>query len=435
MSCRYISESVLYHHGEQSLNQTIVSMAQDFVGSNNVNFLVPNGQFGTRLMGGKDSASPRYIYTYLHPITKYIFKEEDTSLLPPQQEEGVQIEPLFYLPILPTVLVNGAVGIGTGWSTNVCNHNPIEVADRLIAQLQGKTVEQPLYPWYRGFVGHIVVKEKGYQVCGNASWIDDHTFVITELPVSHWTQDYKRFLCDLVEQGDLITNFRENHTDTEVMFTITVKDERVEELKDREKLMKEFKLAGTLTTTNFILFNSRGHIHHYRDAEEIMDEFVEFRLPFYQQRRESLLNQLQKRRVMLQNKSRFVQSVIDGILTLRNKPIKVVMDEMEKMGFMKYGKDGEDPTFDYLLNIPLSGLTEERKAQLEAEKKEAERKEAVLKEKESKDLWIEDLEEFKANFLQMETKRLSELVQNQKKDGMHEAFTVDHYFKSQVRSE
>ena len=259
--------------------------------------------------------------------------------------------------------------------------------------------------------------------------------MITELPVGHWTQDYKRFLCDLVEQGDLITNFRENHTDTEVMFTITVKDERVEELKDREKLMKEFKLAGTLTTTNFILFNSRGHIHHYRDAEEIMDEFVEFRLPFYQQRRESLLNQLQKRRMMLQNKSRFVQSVIDGSLTLRNKPIKVVMDEMEKMGFMKYGKDGEDPTFDYLLNIPLSGLTEERKMQLEAEKKEAERKEAVLKEKESKDLWIEDLEEFKTNFLQMETKRLSELVQNQKKDSMHEAFTVDHYFKSQVRSE
>ena len=134
----YISETVLYHHGEQSLNQTIISMAQDFVGSNNLNFLVPNGQFGTRIMGGKDSASPRYIYTYLQPITKYVFREEDEPLLAKQEEEGVVIEPKHFLPILPTVLVNGATGLGTGWSTTICNHNPVEVVDRLIDRLLEK---------------------------------------------------------------------------------------------------------------------------------------------------------------------------------------------------------------------------------------------------------------------------------------------------------
>lgn len=149
----YISENVLYHHGEQSLNQTIVSMAQDFVGSNNINYLVPNGQFGTRIMGGKDSASPRYIYTYLHPISRYIFKEEDEPLLTQQEEEGMKIEPKQYLPILPTVLINGATGIGTGWSTTICNHNPIEVTDRLIDKLKGTGKTQPLQPWYRGFTG------------------------------------------------------------------------------------------------------------------------------------------------------------------------------------------------------------------------------------------------------------------------------------------
>ena len=426
-----MSESVLYHHGEQSLNQTIISMAQDFVGSNNMNFLVPNGQFGTRLMGGKDSASPRYIYTYLHPITKHVFKEEDSALLPSQEEEGVQIEPSYYLPILPTVLVNGAVGIGTGWSTNVCNHNPIEVADALIAQLRETRASHPLYPWYRGFVGKILKRENGYQVCGNVSWIDETTLAITELPVGRWTQDYKQFLCDLVEQGDVVTGFRENHTDTEVMFTVSVKKEKAAELKERERLMRELRLTGSLTTSNFILFDSKGHIHHYKDANEIMDEFVEFRLPFYQQRRENLMKQIDKKCKLLENKSRFMQLVIDGNLILHDRPIKKVISDMEALGLMKMGNDGETMTYDYLLNLPLNGLTEEKRKQLEVEMKEAKEKKAVLKEKKSKDLWIEDLEEFKSVFMELEAKRLSELVQS-KRNQSYEVFTIDHYKRSQV---
>ena len=128
---------MLYHHGEQSLNQTIVSMAQDYVGSNNLNLLQPNGQFGTRLLGGKDSASPRYIYTCLAPITHTIMKNEDESLLQAQYEEGIRIEPVCFLPVVPRVLINGATGIGTGWSTTIPNHNPIEIVDRMIMKLKG----------------------------------------------------------------------------------------------------------------------------------------------------------------------------------------------------------------------------------------------------------------------------------------------------------
>ena len=128
---------MLYHHGEQSLNQTIVSMAQDYVGSNNLNLLQPNGQFGTRLLGGKDSASPRYIYTCLAPITHTIMKNEDESLLHAQYEEGIRIEPVCFLPVVPMVLINGATGIGTGWSTTIPNHNPIEIVDRMIMKLKG----------------------------------------------------------------------------------------------------------------------------------------------------------------------------------------------------------------------------------------------------------------------------------------------------------
>ena len=65
----------MYHHRENLLAQTIIGMEQRFVGSNNLNLLVPSGQFGTRITGGKDSESPRYVYTFLWKYTKYIFKK------------------------------------------------------------------------------------------------------------------------------------------------------------------------------------------------------------------------------------------------------------------------------------------------------------------------------------------------------------------------
>ena len=131
----YVSEHTAYHHGEASLNGTIISMAQDFVGSNNVNLLVPSGQFGSRLLGGKDAASPRYIYTYLSPITRLIFKEEDDALCRYLVDEGQRIEPDYYLPIIPMVLVNGSEGIGTGYSTTIPNYNPVDIVNYIKSKL------------------------------------------------------------------------------------------------------------------------------------------------------------------------------------------------------------------------------------------------------------------------------------------------------------
>lgn len=395
----YISETVLYHHGEQSLNQTIVSMAQDFVGANNLNFLVPNGQFGTRIMGGRDSASPRYIYTYLQPITKYVFREEDDALLPRQEEEGVQIEPKHFLPILPTVLVNGATGIGTGWSTTICNHNPVEVVDRLIARLNGDASAEPINPWYRGFTGCFkrdpAARGQTFRVYGHCQWVDSTTLVIDELPVGRWTQDYKLFLCELLQQGKLISGFRENHTDTEVSFTVSVKEEAAKELlTNEEECMKAFKLVSTLSTSNFFLFNAEGHIQHYKDALEILDDFIAYRLPFYQQRKECLLRSISARKTELQNKAQFVQSVVDGEIQLKNRSMKSVVEELEQKGLQK-----ENGNFGYLLSMPLSQLTVEEKKDLETRKAEMEQKEAELEQKTSKDLWIDDLKEFRKTFL------------------------------------
>eukprot|EP00438_Fugacium_kawagutii_P007660 Skav232208 [mRNA] locus=scaffold2626:279727:292281:+ [translate_table: standard] len=157
----YVSEQAAYHHGEMSLSETIVGMAQDFVGSNNINLLMPQGQFGTRLQGGKDSASARYIYTRLAPITRAIFPQADDHVLDYLNEDGLSVEPRWYCPIIPMVLVNGVEGIGTGWSSSVPNFNPRDIINNLRRWLKGRTLEE-MTPWYAGFHGRIVKsKEDG----------------------------------------------------------------------------------------------------------------------------------------------------------------------------------------------------------------------------------------------------------------------------------
>jgi len=197
----YVSEHASYHHGEAALASTIVGMAQNFVGSNNIALLVPSGQFGTRLMGGKDAASARYIFTRLAPITRIIYHPDDDALLDYQDDDGQSIEPIHYIPIIPMVLINGAEGIGTGWSTSVPNFNPRDIIKALRLRIQGELVPT-LTPWYRGFNGTIVAKDSTgttFTASGIAS-VDEklETFTITELPLGKWTQDYKQFLISLI---------------------------------------------------------------------------------------------------------------------------------------------------------------------------------------------------------------------------------------------
>ena len=145
----YVAEHSAYHHGEASLWQTIINMAQNFVGSKNINLLQPIGQFGSRHLGGKEAASPRYIYTCLNKITRLIFKENDDPILDYLEEEGMKIEPNYYQPILPVVLVNGAEGIGTGWSTKIPWYNPLQIVENMLAHIEGQEMKE-MMPWYKG---------------------------------------------------------------------------------------------------------------------------------------------------------------------------------------------------------------------------------------------------------------------------------------------
>ena len=199
----YVSEHSCYHHGEMSLNMGIIGMAQEFVGSNNINHLVPKGQFGTRLMGGKDSASERYIFTNLNPLTKYIFHQGDNPILNYLDDDGTLVEPEYYLPIIPMVVVNGGKGIGTGFSYEGLSYNPKTIVKYLKCIIKNEKFNDEFIPYYEGFKGTIrKVEHQKYLIKGVYKVLDYKSIQITELPIGTWTVNYKNYLESLMETHD-----------------------------------------------------------------------------------------------------------------------------------------------------------------------------------------------------------------------------------------
>ncbi|CAJ1331141.1 unnamed protein product [Effrenium voratum] len=247
----YVAENSAYHHGEASLQGTIIGMAQTFVGSNNINLLEPRGQFGSRLQGGKDHAASRYIFTCLSKATRCIFPEEDDAVLEYQSEEGHQIEPRFYCPIIPLALVNGADGIGTGWSTSIPNYNPRDLIAnvRLILRRQEPVA---MTPWYRGFKGAVRPVENfpgKFEAMGVAQQKGRVRLEITELPVKRWTQDYKEWLVEQLpksgnERRASITEMREYHSENSVHFSLSMTPDKLAEA-ERRGFEKTFHLRST----------------------------------------------------------------------------------------------------------------------------------------------------------------------------------------------
>ena len=260
----YISEHACYHHGETSLQKAIVGMAQNFVGSNNINIFLPNGQFGTRLQGGKDSASERYIFTQLNPIAKYIYPEADLPVLTYLEDDGTRVEPEFYVPIIPMILVNGSKGIGTGFSTDIGCHNPTHIIRYIQRKLKNKKKLPIIHPYYQNFKGQIIkVTPTKYMIKGVYQVLAGNKVHITELPIGIWTDDYKQFLENLIEKKTILKDYKDMSTDTNVDITLTLTKGSLLNLLSKtieyscNHFEKKFKLYTTKNTTNMHLFDEK----------------------------------------------------------------------------------------------------------------------------------------------------------------------------------
>mmetsp|Transcript_7392 Transcript_7392/g.10576 ORF Transcript_7392/g.10576 Transcript_7392/m.10576 type:complete len:1439 (+) Transcript_7392:256-4572(+) len=416
----YCAEHTAYHHGEASLQATITGMAQDFVGSNNINLLLPSGQFGTRIAGGKDAASPRYIFTSLSPIARLLFPEVDDALLTYLEDDGQIIEPPFYCPIIPLLLVNGAQGIGTGFSTYIPPHDPRDVVEYVKARLIDNDDRPLIKPWVKGFIGKIEIKEdgSGYRSLGKAKKKSRTSVEITELPVGKWTNDYKQLLIKMQKNGE-IQSFLENHTTSSVSFTVFLKAIQLRRMMSTS-LEKAFKLESSLPISNMHAFDADQNICKYDSPEDIANAHFSTRLPLYYERKNRLENIRKYNALLMSNKARFIEQVVDGNIDLVAQKKKGMTEVetsylLEEMGFMKMtdlknikienSKGSEfvnalklpaiqelnHKEYDYLLNMPLSSLTSDRVDGLRRDAQKSEKELSFITNTVPEDLWREDL--------------------------------------------
>lgn len=417
----YVAEHTSYHHGEQSLYQTIIGLAQQYVGANNVNLLEPNGQFGSRLQGGKDAASPRYIHTELGRITRKLFRQEDDPILTPLFEDGQQIEPQNYVPILPVVLVNGSEGIGTGWSSFIPNYNPEDIIDNIKRLMNGEEMQE-MVPWYRGFSGQIEMTSPGkFSSHGVIRQIDDTTVEITELPIRYWTQDMKEWLeagiSGTEKTAAFIKDYSEYHTDTTVHFIVKLTEKGMAEAL-AEGLENKFKLVRQQSIQNMVAFDSEGRIRKYNSISEIIQEFYDVRLVMYQKRKESILAEYSRELERISNQARFIMMIIEGSLIVSKKKRTVLIEELRELKFAALppmsrsssnsteiveddanadedqDSAGTSKDYDYLLNMPIHSLTIEKVERLMNDKSKKEYDIDQLIKITPKELWSRDLDEF-----------------------------------------
>jgi DNA topoisomerase-2 len=388
----YVSEHSGYHHGEQSLNGAIKGMAQDYVGSNNINLFDPIGQFGSRVKGGKDAASERYIFTRLMPITRMIFNKNDDDILTYLDDDGYKVEPIYYTPIIPMVLVNGCMGIGTGFSTEIPCFNPKTIIEYIMKFLEGKTNDTiDFVPYYKGFKGTIEREsEKRFITTGTYSYNKTKNLLeITELPIGTWTEEYIVYLEYLMEDGKkenkprdiIVKDFRDMSTKDNVHFKITL-------AKDVTDIVKTFKLSSYLSLNNMNLFNHKEKLTHYDTIHEICDDFIVQRMEYYDKRREHLINILTDKLDILKNKYTYIMELLAETIDLRKKTGVQIHDLLVSKNYRLI-----DNTYQYLTKMTMDSVSKENVAKLKKQYDDKSKELEIIQNTTIERMWYNDLEE------------------------------------------
>lgn len=366
----YVSEHAAYHHGEMSLNSTIMGLAQNYVGGNNCPLFVPAGQFGSRLQGGHDSASPRYVSTHLQKYARDIFMAEDDSLLTKQFEDAVEIEPEYYAPILPWVLINGSVGIGTGYSCQWPQHDVVDVIDHLLGQ------KDQLKPHYKGFTGTVRYDNDLKQIHTTGRYTKKgKRITVTELPIGEWTQHYSEFL----HKQSFVSKIVEKSTPTKVHFEFVadVPDDQVV-----QQLKLEKKRPVTLTG-----FGMDGKIKTYKHVREVIEDWVPERLKIYERRRLSVISTCNANIQLTNNKVRFIESVIRGQI----KP-----QAYNKKSLVHLLQTHQFEHVEQLISMPMYSMTTDEIAKLKAISDSWELRKKEYVSLNAKELWFRDLRKLKS---------------------------------------
>lgn len=377
----YVAEHTNYAHGELNMYGTIIGMAQDFVSTNNIQLFIPKGNFGTRC-DPKSAASARYIYTYLNPLTRLIFRKEDEIILNYLYDNVDKIEPDYYLPIIPTLLINGSDGIGTGWSTSIPKFNPMSLIKVIKKKIEKPEIRYNINPDYRGWNGELDWDEEKNRYITKGVFVKSKKGVlITELPIDVSTDKYIQTLDGLCDDKK-IRNYIDNSTDTTIHIEVMLNDDT--KAADIESVLK---LTSNISMNNMHTWLD-GKIVKWNTTEDMLNRWFDIRLTYYAKRKEAYIDVLQQQYDKYYNILCFLKAVIDGDVIINNRRKDQIIAELTEMEFLSI-----DNSFDYLLNIPIYHFTKDKfddyKAMLKAMKLELAEYTAMI----PANIWVKDLNE------------------------------------------
>ncbi len=426
----YVSEHAAYHHGEKSLADTIKGMAQNFVGSNNINLLKPIGQFGSRIQGGKDAASERYIFTALEPIVGTMIHKADAPLLKAQDDDGMAIEPEYYMPVVPLLAINGSLGIGTGFSTYVPAHKPEDVIALLRCRLNGQVESlagHALDPWWAGFKGRMTRVDTHKWLTHGCYEIDEEamTITISELPVGVWSKDYKEDLDKMCATDEAIAasglrNYDSLYNDVDVKFVLYVTDEVIDMAqRNPTAFEKLYGLTSSWSTTNMNCFDENMNIVRYETVGDMIEAFFNVRLAAYDDRKRVQLEELEKERVEIDAKRKFLLAVIEDRIKLVRQTDAFIVEQLKGLELPPLS-DPEKPdqieAYDYLMRLRIDRVKAAAIAELERLYAEHTATMEELRGKTAGELWEEDLDAFEEAWNKMVVAREAETA-DMKADG------------------
>jgi DNA topoisomerase-2 len=380
-----VAAEAFYHHGNTSLESSMVGMAQKF--KNSLPLLQGVGQFGS--LRSPAAGAPRYISAKLHPNFRLLY--QDFDLLENKIEEGEKIEPAFFLPIVPTVILNGTSGIAVGFATNILNRNPKDVVDACINTLNNKGMKV-LAPWIEEFKGTFtrdLENPKTWKIKGRHEVINTTTVKITAIPPNYTYERYEEILNLLMEKG-IITSYDDNSSET-IEYTLKFRRSVLSDLVSKGKLDNVLRL-NTQETENLTTIDENGELKIFSKAEDIVKHFVEVRLKWYQIRKDYLIDKTERQLSLVTNKARFINDIIKGKLKINNVPKETIVTYLKTNGY-----DTVHASYDYLLSMAIHSLTKERYEKLLLEKEGCIIALKTLKSTKPREMYLTDLKKLKAS--------------------------------------
>lgn len=389
-----VAEFSDYLHGD--ISGVIVNMAQNFIGTNNIPLLMREGNFGTRF--SQQASAPRYIYTFGNDSFFKLFSKEDTPVLVNQYFEGAKIEPRFYVPLLPILLINGSEGVSSGFAQKILNRNPKKVKQYILDYLSNSLrprQENSLEPYYQGFKGTISQGENEFQ------WIikgciardpkGNGKVTITELPVGYDLKDYIDVL-DTLEEKKIIQGYKDNSENDEFNFVVSFNSKVLKEMTDDEVLLK-LKLVKRVSE-NFTCMDENNKIREFESAKAIIGAFINIKLEYLDKRKAYKIKKMEEGLSVLKSKYFFIKGILDGSIEVNNKTKAEIISQLEKPENVKNIQKYND-SWEFLLNLRIYDLTEEKFFDLKEELKTKKIQYDEYKAKDIRIIYKEELEDFK----------------------------------------